>query len=168
MHLWGRILVSLQGICLTTYLSSSAELRPSLKRRMITSGREQDSRSTALVAHQQPIRRKPRTPQPSPQILPIKTAPWKPWEKVRALSMSHPFSARGPFPAPSPQVWVCPASLCAFLGTWTCVLRWCLLHGFNSKSYKTGVCPQGVSTPPRGGCTPHESTEEQSIFFSGN
>ena len=72
----------------------------------------------------------------------IKTAPWKPWENVRVPSTSHPISARGPFAAPDPQVWVCLASRCVFLCAWTCIPRRCRLHGFNSKSYETGVCSQ--------------------------
>ena len=37
----------------------------------------QDSWSTTLLPHHQPIRRKPHTLQLPPQILPIKTFPWK-------------------------------------------------------------------------------------------
>ena len=63
---------------------------------MVTSGWVPDSWNTTLLPHHQPIRRKSYTLQPSPQILPVKTSPWKPSGNSVFLSMSHPFSLLGP------------------------------------------------------------------------
>ena len=72
---WGRVLVPPQGICITISLSSSAELGPPARWRMVTSGWVQDSWSTALLPYHQPIRRKLHILQLSPQILPSFSGP---------------------------------------------------------------------------------------------
>ena len=73
------------------------ELRPPARWRMATSGWAQDSWSTALLPHSQPIRGRPRTLQPSPQILPIKTFPPKPSGSSGFVSTHHcPFSLLDP------------------------------------------------------------------------
>ena len=64
--------------------------------KMITLGWAQDSWNTTLLPHHQPIRRKSHTLQPSPQILSLKTLPWKPLGNVGLLSMSHLYSLLGP------------------------------------------------------------------------
>ena len=63
---WGRVLVPTQEACITMSLSSSAELGPSPRWRMVTSGWAQDSWSTTLLPYHQPISRKSHTLQPSP------------------------------------------------------------------------------------------------------
>ena len=72
---WGQVLVPTQGICITISLSSSAELEPPPRWGMVTLGRRQDSWSTTLLPHQQPIRRKLYILQSSPQILPSFSGP---------------------------------------------------------------------------------------------
>ena len=84
---------------------------------MITSGWAQDSWSTTLLPHHQPIRRKLYTLQPSPQILHIKLLP--PNNQSMAflclflaqatVLLSWPCSK--PFSDPSSDVLVCLASL---------------------------------------------------------
>ena len=66
---------------------SSAELWPPHRWRMVIQGQTQDSWSTALLPHQQPIRRKSYILQPSPQISPIKLLP-QTIDEFKVLSMS--------------------------------------------------------------------------------
>ena len=68
------------------------ELRPISRWRMVSSGWAQDSQSTTLLPHHQPIRRKPCTLQLSPQILPIKLLP----KTTGIVSTSHLFSLLAP------------------------------------------------------------------------
>ena len=66
---WGRSWFLLKEICVTMCLSSSTELEPPPKRRMVTLDWTQDSWSTALLPHHQPIKQtkkshKPCSPHP--------------------------------------------------------------------------------------------------------
>ena len=88
LQCWGRVLVPPQGTYITVSLSSSARtkapthveggnymLRPQTGWNLKAD--DWDSWSTTLLPHHQPIRRKSVTLQTSPQILPVKTSPWK-------------------------------------------------------------------------------------------
>ena len=68
---WDRVLVPTQKkICITMSLSST-ELGPPPRWRVVTSGWIQDCWSTALLPHQQPIRKKSHILKPSSQVLPL-------------------------------------------------------------------------------------------------
>ena len=84
---------------------------------MVTSNWAQDSWSSALLPHHQPIRRKSHTLQPSLQILPLKLPPSTPnqqgflwfWAPTTIL-LAWPYNK--PFSAPNSSVMLCLASLC--------------------------------------------------------
>ena len=114
-QLWVRVLVPPQGIYITIFLSSLAELTP-LPRMVATSGWAWDSWSIALLPHHQPIGRKSHTLQPSPKILPVKTFP-KNHQRVRGFFEYKPpvllaWPCNKPFSAPNSSVLVCLASPC--------------------------------------------------------
>ena len=88
---WGRVVVPAQEIYITMCLwGLLQELRSPPRWRMVTSGWTQDSWDTycyLITSHSEEL----YTPQPSPQVLPIKT-PWKSLEMLGFVCLSHLFS----------------------------------------------------------------------------
>ena len=102
-----------QGIYIPVYLSSLyRKVRTPFSWRMATSGWAQDSRSTVLLPHHQPTRRKSHTLQPSPQILPIKTFPQKIIRDFCVEPRVFAWPCNKPFSAPDSDFSVYVASLC--------------------------------------------------------
>ena len=127
LQCWGRVLVPPQGTYITVSLSSSARtkapthveggnymLRPQTGWNLKAD--DWDSWSTTLLPHHQPIRRKSVTLQTSPQILPVKTSPWKSSGSSGDFEHKPPvllaWLCNKPFSAPSSDVSVCMDSSC--------------------------------------------------------
>ena len=117
---WGRVLVPPQGIYITISLSFSIGIKAPT--RMDNSNFRLSTRFLKHHhANSSPTNQKSHTLQSSPQILPIKTLPWKPSE-FTSYEYSHPFSFLGPCNKPfsvsnsSVSVWPhCVSSI------WTCI-----------------------------------------------